>query len=55
MFEYDNNAKLAVEILDKYDISEELLDEHGINVIIVARDVTENDYLITFSNQELME
>ena len=26
MFEYDNNAKLAVEILDKYDISEELLD-----------------------------
>ncbi len=30
-------------------------DEYGINVIIVARDVTENDYLITFSNQELME
>lgn len=32
MFEYDNNAKLAVEILDKYDISEELLDGHGMEV-----------------------
>lgn len=33
MFEYDNNAKLAVEILDKYDISEELLDGHGMEVL----------------------
>ena len=32
MFEYDNNAKMAVEILDKYDISEELLDGHGMEV-----------------------
>lgn len=32
MFEYDNNVKLAVEILDKYDISEELLDGHGMEV-----------------------
>lgn len=30
-------------------------DEYGINVIIVTRDITGNDYLIAFTNQELME